>query len=382
MAPSPPSPPPRRSRLVRPLLATLAVGALASGALPGAAALAPPSPGPAAPPPTPVLRVGALEGSPPCSQQQSQGRWQGQAVELWRDVASRERLPYVVLPYPTPLALLEATRTGAVDVGVGCLSITPERVGPYRFSLPFQESGVALLMRTNRLAAGQAVLQQLLKPQLLGILAAYLLAVVLLSGLVWRLEGRDSDPPGRRQQLRRFALIFQVLATGPGTNTIVSRVRGHALVVVGYLIRIVGASLIVSTITLDVLEQGPALDDLPRSLGDLAGRRVAARPGSVSERLLTTAPLAGRVRRVTLARLEDAAPLLLENRVDAVLADEQQLEYQRQKLPRWQRNKLRLVLGGDRPESQAFALSPRLDAATAERIDRAISAVKREGLLP
>jgi polar amino acid transport system substrate-binding protein len=330
----------------------------------------------------PVLRVGALEGSPPCSQQQGQGRWKGHAVELWRDVASREKLPYVFLPFPSPLALLEATRSGAVDVGVGCLSITPERVGPYRFSLPFQESGLALLVRSNRLAAGQAVLRQLLRPQLLVILGAYLLAIGLVALLVWRLEGAPPVPSGRRQRWRQFATIFQVLATGPGTNSLVSRVRGHALVVLSYLIRIVGASLLVSTITLDVLQQPPALDDLPRSLEDLAGRRVGARPGSASERLLRTPPLAGRVQVVPLPRLEAAAPLLLERQVDAVLADEQQLQYVRERLPAWQRNQLRLVLDGDRPESQAFAFSPQLDAATADRIDRAISQVKRDGLLP
>jgi hypothetical protein len=54
----------------------------------------------------------------------------------------------------------------------------------------------------------------------------------------------------------------------------------------------------------------------------------------------------------------------------------------RQGLPPWQRNQLRQVHDGDHPESQAFALSPQLDAATAKGIDRAISQIKRDGLLP
>lgn len=137
----------------------------------------------------PVLRVGVLDGSPPCSEQRGPGRWQGTAVELWQFVAARERLAYTFEPYATARALLEASRQGQVDVGVGCLTITPERVGTYRFSLPFQESGLALLMAANRLATLRAVLTGLLDPRLLGLLAGYLVAIAMVSVAVWRLEG-------------------------------------------------------------------------------------------------------------------------------------------------------------------------------------------------
>ena len=329
----------------------------------------------------PILRVGVLDGSPPCSNQLAEGRWEGQAVDLWRQVASRERLAFVLEPYPNAKALLEASRRDQVDVGVGCLTITPERVGRYRFSLPFQESGLAILMQANRLASLEALLRQLLKPQLAALLAGYLLAIALLSWLIWRGEQPCSRGLGRREQLRRYALLFQVLATGPGTNTIVTTTRGHGLVLLSYLIRIVSASLIVSTMTIDVLQQPPSPDGLPRSMAELAGRRVAARPGSVSEGLLQAPPLRGRVQLVALPTLAAAVPLLQQQRVDAVLADEQQLRYVRNRAPSWQRSKLRLVLDAERSESQAFVFSPQLAGATQQRIDRAISQAKREGLV-
>jgi len=340
----------------------------------------------------PVLRVGVLDGSPPCSEQRGAGRWQGTAVELWQFVAARERLAYTFEPYATARALLEASRQGQVDVGVGCLTITPERVGTYRFSLPFQESGLALLMAANRLATLRAVLTGLLDPRLLGLLAGYLVAIAMVSVAVWRIEG--GYPPGdtlespaagpwpTRDWWRRYALVFQVLATGPGTNTIVSTTRGQGLVVLSYLLRIVFGSLIVSTITLDVLREAPLSDALPRSLNDLEGRRVAARPGSVSEKLLRTPPLLGRVTVVPLPKLSDAPALLLERRVDAVLADEQQLRYVREQVPPRQRGRLQLVLDGQRPESQAYVYSPQLPAGTSEGIDRAISEAKRNGEVP
>ena len=343
-----------------------------------------------------ILRVGVLDGSPPCSELRGPGRWQGRAVDLWHFVAARERLAYTLEPFPNAKALLEASRRGAVDLGVGCLTITPERVGTYRFSLPFQESGVALLMGTNRLATLRAVLEGLLDARLLGLLAGYLLAIGALSAVVWRTEG--GYPPGsameagsatgpagpwpKRDWWRRYSLVFQVLATGPGTNTIVATTRGQGLVVLSYLLRIVFGSLIVSTITLDVLRQAPMSDALPDSLDDLAGRRVAARPGSVSEKLLRSPPLQGRVTVVPLPKLSDAPALLLNQRVDAVLADEQQLRYVREQVPLRQRSRLQLVLDGQRPESQAFVYSPQLPKATSEGIDRAISEAKRNGQVP
>ena len=347
-----------------------------------------------------ILRVGVLDGSPPCSELRGPGRWQGTAVDLWQFVAAREQLPYTLKPFPSAKALLEASRQDQVDLGVGCLTITPERVGTYRFSLPFQESGVALLMGSNRLATMRAVLGGLLDARLLGLLAGYLLAIGVLSAVVWRTEGgyppgsalgagsateSGAGPAGRwppRDWWRRYGLVFQVLATGPGTNTIVATTRGQGLVVLSYLLRIVFGSLIVSTITLDVLREAPVSDALPDSLDDLAGRRVAARPGSVSEKLLRTPPLQGKVTVVPLPKLSEAPALLLNRQVDAVLADEQQLRYVRTQVPLRQRNRLQLVLDGQRPESQAFVYSPQLPEAITERIDRAISEAKRNGQVP
>ncbi len=329
-----------------------------------------------------VLRVGVLDGSPPCSEQNGPGRWQGRAVTLWTTVASGQSLPFVMRGYPSVSALLEASRRGAIDVGVGCITVTEARLGRYSFSLPFQESGLAVMVRTSRLEAGKALLLALLDPQLLRVLLGYLLAIALISGLVWWDEHRVHwAGKGWREALRSYALVFQVMATGPGTNMIVSRTRGHGLVLLSWVVRIVGASLIVSTITLEVLRQPPPVASLPRSLDDLRGLRVAARPGSVSEAKLREPPLAGRVRLVPLPSVADAVPMLLNSQVDAVLADEQQLVFARSLAPTSERSRLQLALRGQYTESQAFVYGRELPEATALRIDQGISRAKQQGLL-
>lgn len=329
---------------------------------------------------TPQLDVGVLAGSPPCSWERSPGNWQGRAVTLWQVIANQQRLPYVLHPYPNAQALLDATRRGAVDVGVGCLTISPERVGRYRFTLPFQESGLALMLPTDRVAAGKSLIRALLSPQLLQVMAGYLLVIALLSWLVWHDEHRLAQPARWRDQFRSYALVFQVLASGPGTNVIVTRSRGHGVVLLSWLVRIVGASLIVSTVTLDVLRQPVLTGFQPRSLDDLAGKRIAVRPGSVSAQLLRQPPLRDRVTSIPLPSLQAAPVLLRSGQADAVLADEQQLRHLLSTLPS-QPSQWRLVLAGTYRESQALTLSPRLDGGLAQRIDLAISQAKRRGVL-
>jgi ABC-type amino acid transport substrate-binding protein len=329
-----------------------------------------------------VLRVGVLDGSPPCSLQKNRGQWQGRAVELWELIARREGLAYLMSGYPNPRSLLEAARNDQVDIGIGCLTMAPERVGKYRFSLPFQERGLALMLPAEAGANSLRLLSTLVNIELLKVIGGYLLAIGMISSVVWLDEHRGKDSSSKREQLRRFALIYQVLASGPGTNMIVSRTRGHALVLLAWLVRIIGASMIVSTITLDALREPAARGFQPRNLTDLIGLRIAVRPGSVSENLLKTPPLAGRVSLVSLSALDKGPELLLQDKADGMLADEQQLVYVLEQTPAEQRSRLRLALKDSYRESQAFVYSPNLDNALTKRLDRAISQAKRDGLVP
>ena len=354
--------------------ATIAAITTVLAAGPGSAALAG-IPQPA----SRVLRVGVLDGAQPCSDLES-GQWQGLAVELWSRLASRERLPFILETRPTAAALLQDVQAGSLDVGVGCLTITPERVNDVRFSLPFQEMGLGVMQRRNRLEAGEAVLRSLLSRDLLQLLAAYLASIAVVSVLLWQSEAHGSGEEKLRQGRRRaFAKVFQILATGPGTNTIASTTRGHGLVIVSYLIRIVTASLLVTTITVKVVREPVAgVADL-RQLSDLEGQRVAARPGSVSQEVLRQINASGPetpIRIVPLPQVSQAPTLLLEQRADAVLAEDQQLRWAMHRSPR---SSLQISLQGLQRESQAFALSPQLPEAIADRINKGLSALKRNG---
>jgi len=353
----------------RPLL-VLAIGGLLLQALPAAA--------------TPVLRVGLVEGARPCSWREA-GVWRGLAVELWVRIAGQAQFPYVLQSWPSTAALLEAAERGQVDVAVGCINVSPDRLSRITFSLPFQEDGLAVMVASSRFDLGRAFLSSLFGPLLLQLLGGYLLVIAALGLLLWKLETYRDHPDtvahGRR---RSFSKLFQILATGPGSNTISTTSRGQAIVIVAYLVRIVSSSLLVGYLTVNVVRetQGKTMGHL-RSITDLQGQRVAVRPGSVSEALLqdlnaraTAAPVV--IRRVF--SLDVALERLERNQLDAVLADNLQLMDLVLRRPRG-RLVPSLVLQGIHPESQAFAFGPDLPAASAERIDLAISTLKRSGVV-
>ena len=331
---------------------------------------------------TPVLRVGLVDGSQPCSYRQ-QGSWSGMAVELWQRIADQEQLPYVLVPRQNVAELLAAARQGEVDVAIGCLTVSPERLRRNRFSLPFRETGLGVMTRRSRLDLGMALLQALLAPDLIRLLLAYVAVIAVLSLAVWHVE-RDGSRPAEWEVGRRrgFALIFQVLATGPGTNTVVHTARGHSLVFLAYLVRIVSASLLVSYVTINVVRGNQDSPDRSlRSLRDLAGERVAVRRGSVSDELLQALNAEGLrpvIQLRELRRIPEAEALLAGDRVDAVVADDIQLEFLLQ-----QRNDGRygLALRDLHPQSQAFAFAPGLSDAIADRINVAVGRLKRDGVV-
>ena len=77
-----------------------------------------------------------------------------------------------------------------------------------------------------------------------------------------------------------------------------------------------------------------------------------------------------------LPQVIDAAPLLLKQRADAVLAEDQQLRFARREAGNRQ---LVISLEGLQPESQAFAIAPALPQATLARINQGLSQLKRNG---
>jgi len=322
-----------------------------------------------------------VDGSPPCSYLE-QTAWRGIAIDLWRLIAAREGIPYTISEWPSINAMLEATREGTL--AVECINVSPDRLGRYNFSLPFQEDGQAVMTGVSPFNYGSAFLRSLFSLTLLRLLGAFCLVIAVLCAAIWRIERFATAPTTREKgAARNFAMIFLKNFTGSGSHEIVGTVRGSALAGLSFIVRCVFVSLLVGYFTVNLAHDSE--DKLAGGvvrLEDLAGLRVGLRAGTVSETLVTELNAASprKAEIVPLKNIASALDLLEDHRIDAILGDELQLRY----LSSHQSSKM-LVTGIPirriRPESQGFAFSPDLPPATTSRINRAISLFKRSGVV-
>jgi len=144
------------------------------------------------------------------------------------------------------------------------------------------------------------------------------------------------------------------------------------------------ASLLVGYLTVSAVSEATSTlgGNLSR-LEDLAGLRVGVLAGTVSEALLAELNSNSSDKKADAIQLNDidlALEFLENKKIDAVLADENQLKYQAMRA-----NARRIVVSIPirriRPELQAFAFSPMLSAETVSSINHAIVLFKRNGAI-
>lgn len=356
-------------------------------AAPGPTAAVVGAPTVAAPPGTPPrpLRVGFSAKSTPCTFF-PEGHWQGSFYESWQEVAVAANLPFEVVHIPTFRQLLEAGQTGQVDVAVGCINMTPERLAKYRFSVPIEEDGISVVLRREQAQTWLTIVRTLGSPGILGLLAVILGFVLVMTLILWRIEGYSrQESTSTTGRPRTFAKLFQILLTGPGTNTIASTVRGNSLISLVYFVRIVAASVLVSLVSVNVIKRsGEEATSRVNAVQDLSQKTVSVGPGSVSEQWIEgwNAQLGPNEqgRRIKLHAMDSLAKsidALLAGQVDAVIADHAQIQYYRTKInPRAQ---LSVAIRNIHRQSQGLILSPQLPDATALRINQAIARIKETG---
>ena len=331
-----------------------------------------------------TLRVGVVGGSAPCTYR-NHSEWRGIAIVLWRLIADHEKIPYTVSEWPSINSMLEATRSGDLDLAVGCVNISPDRFRQFQFTLPYQEDGQAVMVETSHFNYGRAFMKSLASPTLALLLGTFISLTVLMCFWVWIIEKYVSVPSTQRiGRIRSFAKLFLNLFTGVGSDKVVESVSGIFVVSVAFIGRTVFASLLVGYLTVSAVSEATSTlgGNLSR-LEDLVGLRVGVLAGTVSEALLAELNSNSSDKKADAIQLNDidlALEFLENKKIDAVLADENQLKYQAMRA-----NARRIVVSIPirriRPELQAFAVSPMLSAETVSSINHAIVLFKRNGAI-
>lgn len=331
------------------------------------------------------LRVGFSAKSMPCAFNPD-GQWRGSFYETWNEIAVSAGLPFEVVNVPTFKQLLQAGADGKVDVAVGCINLTPSRLGTYRFSVPIQEDGLSVMVRKEPFHIWTPVVKTLWSLDLLELLGGILAFIFVITAVIWKLEDYPSQESTKKTgALRTFAKLFQILLTGPGTNVIAATARSNSLIGLTYFIRMIAASVLLSFVSVNIIKKS-GQDEASRvhTIADLAGKTVSVGTGSVSELWITSwnaasspSSLSGQIQMKQIDSLDQAASALASGQVDAVIADNIQIQYYLTKVN--PKAPFQVAIRNVHRQSQGLVFSPSLPKETALQIDQAIARLKENG---
>jgi polar amino acid transport system substrate-binding protein len=266
-------------------------------------------------PPAAELVVGTLV-APPFAMRDAEGGWSGIAIELWQEVARRTGLTYRFQEYDED-TLLAAIEAGKVDVGVGPLLITPERVRVVDMTSPFMHIALAIATRPERglWLAVRSLLTGRLAWATLGLGAL----LVFFAVLVWLLERHRNPAHFGGARLRGLGDAIWWSATtmttvGYGDRT-PSTFWGRAAGVAWMLLSIVVVSSFIAVVTSTFTVR--QLQSSIRSFADLSRARTAAVADSGVADYLRDSGIAATTCPTIAACLDS----LVAGEIDAVVAE-------------------------------------------------------------
>src|SRR5215472_7736180 len=146
------------------------------------------------------VTVGVLNDAPPYSYQASDGGWQGLAVELWNMAADDLHLDSTFVGM-TRAEMIDAVASGRARFGIGALAITADRLERIGFSIPFDDTGVAIVVPYVPRSTWDVVRDALLSATFLKLSLGLLALLVLVGTIFWIAErNRNPDFGGKRIQ--------------------------------------------------------------------------------------------------------------------------------------------------------------------------------------
>lgn len=251
----------------------------------------------------------------------------GFSVDLWNAIA-RElgRRSEFVVKGPLP-ELLDEAGSGRADAAIAAISITAAREQRYDFSQPMFDSGLQILVSSDRAASGSklpGLFHLLASDSFLELMVLLLLLMVIPVPLIWLLE-RRGHPEFVRAKTRHgefFKSMWWSASTLVGQATEMPYTfLGRVVAVVWMLTGVVFVSYFTATVTASLTVQ--QLEQSISGPSDLVGKRVATVKGSTAAGYLRTL----NIDPLEFDRFEEAAESLAGGRADAVVYDSPVLLY-------------------------------------------------------
>jgi len=280
-------------------------------------------------PDTSNLRIG-IAGSSPFIMGSNNSQ-SGIAVEIWDAVADAENWNYTTQNFTTVSDALTALKIGKLDVVVGPVSITSERVKSFDFSQPYYFSGLSILSRKDDPTLLDRV-RPFFSMKLAIAVLVFLLILAIVGTLIWLAERKKSPEQFPEDMPHGIAngmwlAIVTMSTTGYGDRapiTFWGRVIAGTWMVISIIFATTMVAGIASTLTLTGMSSNTITE-----ASQLSGKKVAAPSFQVAKPFLDEF----HAKSIQTNSLEEAYQLMEDKKVSAIVFDRPQLLYFKKRHP-------------------------------------------------
>ncbi len=271
-----------------------------------------------------VLKVGVWEIGP-FVVKAPDGTWTGLAIEVWEHVARQLDLKYEYVPY-VHHDLLDAIKSGEVDVGLASITATHIHEEHLEYSRTYFHSDLGIASRTDTSTAFLQILDTLSSTTSMTILGVLVLVVLLAAAAFWALEKQVNELVynSEHSKFNFFnGIIWAVLlitAQEPDVfknKSRFGRLIGLFLLVIGVTISASYIALITSAITVNQITKSVY------NTNDLPFLKVASLHGSRASEYMDEHHL----KHISFEDIHDAMDAVEAGEIDAFVADEVVLRY-------------------------------------------------------
>ena len=272
-----------------------------------------------------TLIVGVSGTEPFIVKSQETANPKGISVEIWEDLAKKKGWFYSYKIYDNVDEALHALERGSLDLLVGPISITSQRVIHARFSQPYYQSSLAILSRMDEPNLWDRI-KPLFSTKLLIAVSMFLFILAIVGTLFWLAERKKSPEQFPSDPLRgigngMWLAIVTMSTTGYGDMapiTLRGRIIAGSWMVITFIFATSMIAGIASTLTITGLGSSTV-----NNIEQLSSRNVATIDGSPAEFFLKE----HKTKVIEVTDLAEAMAKLKSKEVEAVVYDRPQLLY-------------------------------------------------------
>lgn len=268
------------------------------------------------------LKVGLAGGEPFIFKTDSTSP-SGISVDIWKELADQSDWSYSFKSYSSVNDALEAIENNDIDILVGPISVTSERLTKVNFSQPYYQSSLSILSKAEE--GLWSYIAPLFSYKLFIAVAGFLFLLAIVGTLFWVAERKvnpEEFPNKAAKGIGNGMWLAVVTMSTVGYGDLAPKSAfGRILAGTWIVLTIIFATSMIAGIA-SVLTMWGNVSNIS-VVEDLSGEKVAVMANSPAEEFIRNY----KARVYQMKSLEDGIKMLDDGKVEAIVYDRPQLEY-------------------------------------------------------